>query len=134
MFIMVKSKILICITGWPINIKPQRNSYTKGCIKMRASQQWNKLFIVNLPLFWGTVCVCRPTLKKDTDQNVLPVIFQYSCQIRHPAIFEPDEIGKTYIPQKKALNRSSFIYLYSGVSFKVHNSFLCHLAWKWQVV
>ena len=65
---------------------------------MRASQQWNKLVIVNLSLFWGTVCICRPTLKKDTDQNVLPVIFQYSCQIRQLAIFEPDDIGKSYIP------------------------------------
>ena len=26
-------------TGWPIKIKPDRNSYTKGCVKMRPSQQ-----------------------------------------------------------------------------------------------
>ena len=71
---------------------------------MRALQQKNKLFIENSSLFWDTVCICRPILKKDTDQNVLPVIFQYSCQIRLLAIFEPDDIGKSYIPQKKALN------------------------------
>ena len=47
---------------------------------MRASQQWNKLFIANLSLFWGTVCIYRPSLRKDKDQNVLPVIFQYSRQ------------------------------------------------------
>ena len=52
------------LTGWPIKIKSQRNSYTKRSVKMRASQQWNKLFIVNLSLFWGTVCICRPSLKK----------------------------------------------------------------------
>ena len=63
-----------------------------------------KLSIVNLSSFWGTVCICRPALKKDTDQNVLPVIFQYSCKIRQPAIFEPDGLGKSYVPQKKALN------------------------------
>ena len=84
---------------------------------MRALQQLNKLFIVNLSLFLGTVCICRPTLQKDTDQNVLP-----------------DDIGKSHIPKKKALNRSTFIYLYSGLSFEVNNSFLFHLALKWQVV
>ena len=73
-------KFLWRATGWPINIKPHKNSYTEGCVKMRALQQWNKLFIVNLSLFWGTVCICRPTLKKDIDHNVLPVIFQYSHQ------------------------------------------------------
>ena len=26
-------------TGWPINIKPHKNSYTEGCVKMRALQQ-----------------------------------------------------------------------------------------------
>ena len=26
-------------TGWPINIKPHRNLYTKGCVKMGVSQQ-----------------------------------------------------------------------------------------------
>ena len=34
---------------------------------------------------------------------------QYSCQIRQPAIFEPDDIGKSYIPQKKALNRGPLL-------------------------
>ena len=63
-------------TGVPICFGPHRNSYTKGCVKMRALQQKNKLFIVNLSLFWGTVCICRPTWKKGTDQNVIPVIFQ----------------------------------------------------------
>ena len=29
----------ILFTGWAIKIKPQRNSYTKGCVKMRALQQ-----------------------------------------------------------------------------------------------
>ena len=51
-------------TGVPICFGPHRNSYTKGCVKMRAAQQWNKLLIVNLYLFWGTVCICRPTLRK----------------------------------------------------------------------
>ena len=83
--------------------------------------------------FYCTVCICRPTLKKDTDQNVLPVLFQYSFQIRQPAIFEPDDIGKNYKPQKKVLNRGTFIYLYSGLSFEVNN-FLYHLALKWQVL
>ena len=45
-------------------------------------------------------------VKKDMDQNVLQVIFQNSRQTRQPAIFEPDDIGKSYLPQKKALNRS----------------------------
>ena len=47
---------------------------------MRALQQWNKLFIVNLSLFWGTVCICGPTLKQDIDHDVLPVTLQYSHQ------------------------------------------------------
>ena len=42
-------------TGLPIKIKPYRNSYTEGCVKMRALQQYTKLFIVNLSLFWSTV-------------------------------------------------------------------------------
>ena len=70
----------VSFTGWPINIKPHRNSYTEGCIKMGALQQKNKLFIVNLSLFWGTIYICRSTLKTGTDHNVLPVIFQYSHQ------------------------------------------------------
>ena len=67
------------------------------------------MFTLNIFSFWGTVCVHRPTLKKDTDQNVLPVIFQCSCQIRQPTIFETDDIGKSYIPQKKALNRGRWL-------------------------
>ena len=55
-------------------------------------------------------------------------------KLRQPAIFEPDDIGKSYIPQKKALNSFLDIYLYSGLSFEVYNSFLCYLAQKWQVV
>ena len=50
--------------------------------------------------------------KKDTDQNVLPIIFQYSHQTRQPAIFEPDDKGKSYIPLKKALNRGRWKYPY----------------------
>ena len=51
-------------------------------------------------------------------------------KLRQPAILEPDDMGKSYLPQKKALNRGTFIYLYSGLSFEVYNSFLCHLAQK----
>ena len=44
------------------------------------------------------------------DQNVyIPVIFQNSRQTRQPAIFEPDDIGKSYLPQNKALNKGTFI-------------------------
>ena len=44
------------------------------------------------------------------DQNVyIPVIFQNSRQTRQPAIFEPDDIGKSYLTQKKTLNRDTFI-------------------------
>ena len=64
----------------------------------------------------------------------LPVIFQYSCQVKQTAIFEPDDIGKSHIPQKNALNKGRQKYLYFGLSFEVYNSFLCHLALKWQVV
>ena len=39
----------------------------------------------------GMNTVFRPTFKKDTYQNILLVIFQYSCQIRKPAIFEQDD-------------------------------------------
>ena len=55
-------------------------------------------------------------------------------KLRQPAIFEPDDIGKSHIPQKKALNKGRQKYLYFGLSFEVYNSFLCHLALKWQVV
>ena len=55
-------------------------------------------------------------------------------KLRKPAIFEPDEVGKSYIPQKKAQNIWLTLYLYSGLSFEVYNSFLFHLAQKWQVV
>ena len=55
-------------------------------------------------------------------------------KLRQPAILEPDDIGKSYIPQKKAQNRGTFVYLYSGHSFEVYDSFLCHLAQKWQFV
>ena len=55
-------------------------------------------------------------------------------KLRQPAIFEPDDIGKSYIPQKKAQNRGTFVYFYSGLSCEVYDSFLCHLAQKWQFV
>ena len=55
-------------------------------------------------------------------------------KLGQPAVFEPDDIFESCIPLKKALNRGTFIYLYSGLSFEVNNSFLCHLALKWQVV
>ena len=55
-------------------------------------------------------------------------------KLRQPAILEPDDIGKSYLPQRKALNRGKGKNLYSGLSFEVYNSFLCHLALKWQVV
>ena len=35
---------------------------------------------INKNYSWDTLCICTPTWKKDTDQNVLPVIFQNSCQ------------------------------------------------------
>ena len=47
-------------------------------------------------------CICRPTLKKDTDQNVLPVIFQNSVKLRQPAILEPDEIERVIYLKRKA--------------------------------
>ena len=55
-------------------------------------------------------------------------------KLRQPAIFEPDDIGKSYIPQKKALNRVTGLAIHFGLSFEVYNSFICHLAQKWQVV
>ena len=55
-------------------------------------------------------------------------------KLRQPAILEPDDIGKSYLPQKKALNKGRTKHLYSGLSFEVYNSFLCHLALKKQVV
>ena len=64
---------------------------------MRALQQYNNLSLTNLSLFWVKVCICRPTFKKDTDQ--IPT------KLRQPTILEPDDIGKSYLPQKKALNR-----------------------------
>ena len=44
------------------------------------------------------------------------------AKLRQHAIFEPDNIGKSYIPQKKALRINTFIYLYSGLRRP------CHLA------
>ena len=55
-------------------------------------------------------------------------------ELRQPAISEPDNIVKSYIPQKKALNRGRYLENYSELSFEAHNSFLCHLAQKWHVV
>ena len=55
-------------------------------------------------------------------------------KLRQPAIFEPDDLGKSYLPQMKAQNIWPTLYLYSGLSFEVCNSFICHLAQKWQVV
>ena len=46
-------------TGVPICFGPYRNSCTKECVKIRAS-----LFIVNLFLFWSTVCICEQTFEK----------------------------------------------------------------------
>ena len=34
----------------------------------------------------------KTNLKKDTNQNVLQVIFQNTCQVRQPTIFELDDI------------------------------------------
>ena len=42
---------------------------------------------------------------------------------RQSANFEPD-----------ALNSFLDIYLYSGLSFEVHNSFLPQLTWKWRAI
>ena len=41
-------QLLLTNTGWPIKIKPHRNLYTKGCVKMKVLQQQDVLFIVNL--------------------------------------------------------------------------------------
>ena len=51
-------------------------------------------------------------------------------KLRQPFIFEPDDIRKSYLPQKKAQNIWPILYLYSGLSFEANNSFLCHLAQK----
>ena len=55
-------------------------------------------------------------------------------RLRQPAIFEPDNIEKSYIPKKKALNRGTGLAICFGHSFEVYNSFICHLAKKWQTV
>ena len=55
------------------------------------------------------------------------------AKLRQSAVLDPGDIGKSDIPQKKALNRGTLIYLYSGLSFEVYNSFLCHLDLKWQL-
>ena len=55
-------------------------------------------------------------------------------KLRQPAISEPDNTWKSYLPQKKVLNRGTWFAVYFGLSFEVYNSFLCHLALKWQVV
>ena len=52
------------------------------------------------------------------------------ARLRQPAILEPDDIGKSYIPQKKAQNRGTFVYLYLGLSFEVYDSFLDHFFQK----
>ena len=52
-------------------------------------------------------------------------------KLRQPAIFETDDVGKSYISQKKALNRGRYLENYSELSFEVYDSFLCHLAQKW---
>ena len=41
-------------------------------------------------------------------------------KLRQPAIYEPDDIGKSYVPQKKALN--SFLDIYSA--FWIRTDFL----------
>ena len=59
------------------------------------------LYIVNLSLSWGTVCVCRPTFEK---VHIIMFCYSYSitlAKLRHPLIFEPDDIWKSYILQKK---------------------------------
>ena len=55
-------------------------------------------------------------------------------KLRQPAILEPDDVRKSYISQKKGLKRGRWKYLYSGLSFEVYNSLLCHLSQKWQDV
>ena len=52
-------------------------------------------------------------------------------RLRQPAIFEPDNIEKSYIPKKKALNRGTGLAICFGLPKK---SFICHLAQKWQFV
>ena len=39
-------------------------------------------------------------------------------ELRQPAIFEPIDIGKSYIPQKKALNRGTGLVICFGLSFE----------------
>ena len=40
-------------------------------------------------------------------------------KLRQPAIFEPDDIWKSYIPQKKALNRVTGLAIHFGLSIEV---------------
>ena len=54
-------------------------------------------------------------------------------KLRQPTIFEPDDIGNGYKPQKKVQNIWPTLYLYSWLSLEVYNSFICNLAQKWQV-
>ena len=60
--------------------------------------------------------------------------FNILIKLRQLATFEPDDIRKSYIPQKKAQNKWPILYLYLGLSLEVYNSFIRHLAQKWQVV
>ena len=42
------------------------------------------------------------------------IYFNILIKIRQPTIFKPDDIGKSYIPKKKAQNIWSSMYLYSS--------------------
>ena len=52
-------------------------------------------------------------------------------KLRQPAIFEPDDIRRSCIPQKKAQNRGTGLVICFALSYEVSNCFLCHLAQKW---
>ena len=75
------------------------------------------------------VCLHRPneqqisTIHDDlcSNMHLFQALF-LDFQIQQLAILKPVEVGKSYIPQKKALMIDTFIYLYSGLRL------LCHLA------
>ena len=84
MFEQPKTKIQICALFGCISDSLQPlavHSHQLLCVQPNDSGKRNTAkSCTEYSQFICSVCICRPTLKKDPDHNVLTVIFQYSRQ------------------------------------------------------
>ena len=100
-----------CYTTQSFAFQLSENLSEEGCVS--TFKQYHSLLVKK-------ILIKSPKFLDSEFQ--LSIYLSSVFQIQQLAILKPVEVGKSYIPQKKALMIDTFIYLYSGLRL------LCHLA------